>query len=405
MTLPCAKTGPLKGIRVLDLTNVLSGPFCCHQLSHLGAEVIKVERPEKGDLARELGADPELNSRLMGTSFLAQNSGKKSVTLDLKTARGKAMLRKLVATADVLVENFRPGVMGRLGLGFADLVKVSPRLIYCAITGFGQEGELSAAPAYDQIIQGMSGAMSITGEPDSAPLRVGYPVADTAGGLTAALAIVACLAEKGRDRGHFIDVSMLDSMMTTMGWAISNYLNAGVEPTPGGNENFTASPSGTFKTARGPINIAANKQEHFEALCHVIGREDLISDPRFSRRQARLENRKVLNEIIGQALMTQPAAKWRELLLEADVPCGEVLKVSEALALPHLAEREFVAEFSDVSAVGRPVRILRTGFRIDGAPLAVASPPPRLGEHNDLLLGMQEGDEEVAAVPEREPLP
>src|SRR6186713_453094 len=173
----------LASIRVLDLTNVLAGPFCAYQLALLGADVVKIEVPDGGDLARQLGADPALNARHMGASFLAQNAGKKSVTLNLKNAKGKDVLRRLVATADVLVENFRPGVMSRLGLGYEELRKANPRLVYCAITGFGQEGPMRDAPAYDQIIQGLSGMMSVTGDADSAPLRAGYPVADTISGL------------------------------------------------------------------------------------------------------------------------------------------------------------------------------------------------------------------------------
>ena len=183
----------LEGVRVLDLTNVLAGPFCCYQLALLGADVIKVEVPGSGDLARQLGADPELNKRLMGASFLAQNAGKRSVTINLKNAAGKEVFSRLVKTADVVVENFRPGVMDRLGFGYSALKKSKPDLVYCAISGFGQTGPLKDNPAYDQIVQGLSGVMSITGDKNSAPLRVGFPVADTIGGLTAAFAIAAAL--------------------------------------------------------------------------------------------------------------------------------------------------------------------------------------------------------------------
>ncbi len=239
----------LSGIRVLDLTNVLAGPLCAYQLALLGAEVVKVEAPGGGDLARQLGSDPELNARHMGASFLAQNGGKKSITVNLKTPEGKSLLRRLVKSADVLVENFRPGVMGRLGLAFEELRECNPSLIYCAITGFGQEGPLKDAPAYDQIIQGLSGMMSITGDEESAPLRAGYPVADTISGITAAFAISSALVRRhGTGEGAFIDVSMLDSALVTMGWVISNYLIAGTQPKAHGNSNFTAAPSGTFKT-------------------------------------------------------------------------------------------------------------------------------------------------------------
>ena len=212
---------PLESFKVLDLTNVLAGPFCCHQLAHLGAEVIKVEVPERGDLARQLGADPELNEKGMGVSFLAQNAGKRSLTLNLKHPQGREIFFRLIEKADVLVENFRPGVMERLGLGFEKLKEINPQLVYCAISGFGQDGPLWDSPAYDQIIQGLSGTMSVTGTDDSGPLRVGFPMSDTIGGITAALGITASLSQPKRE-AVFIDVSMLESRMVTMGWIISN---------------------------------------------------------------------------------------------------------------------------------------------------------------------------------------
>ena len=187
---------PLKGFRILDLTNVLAGPFCCHQLAHMGAEVIKVETPGTGDLARQLGADPARNADLMGVSFLAQNLGKRSITLNLKSTSGKRILRELVQKADALVENFRPGVMERLNLSYEMLCQDNPRLVYCAISGFGQDGPLANLPAYDQIVQGMSGVMSITADVDTAPYRVGYPMADTIGGMTAAFAVAAAQPER-----------------------------------------------------------------------------------------------------------------------------------------------------------------------------------------------------------------
>ncbi len=286
---------PLEKYRVIDLTNVLSGPFCGHLLAHMGADVVKVEVPGSGDLARQLGASPELNRKKMGVSFLAQNSGKRSLTINLKHEQGKELFKRLIKGADVLVENFRPGVMDRLGLGFDVLKGVNPKLIYCAISGFGATGPLKHKPAYDQIVQGMSGVMSITGDSESAPLRVGYPVADTIGGMSAAFAITSSLAGRNSDsEATFIDVSMLASTMSTMGWVVSNYLIAGKEPVPMGNDNFTASPSGTFRTGQGLLNIAANKQEQFEALCRVVGCPEWIEDDRFSTRLARLDNRQQL---------------------------------------------------------------------------------------------------------------
>ncbi|HWU01445.1 MAG TPA: CoA transferase, partial [Novosphingobium sp.] len=217
----------LAGVRVLDLTNILSGPYCTYQMALLGAEVIKVENPAGGDLARQLGAAPALNRALLGTSFLAQNAGKKSVSLNLKAPEGRDLFMELVKSADVVVENFRPGVMDRLGVGYETLREVKPGIIFCAISGFGQEGPLRANPAYDQIVQGMSGVMSITGDEQSAPLRVGYPLCDTLGGLSSAFAVVAALyARQQTGQGRFIDVSMLDATVSALGWAVSNYLLA-----------------------------------------------------------------------------------------------------------------------------------------------------------------------------------
>jgi len=377
---------PLRGVRVLDLTNVLAGPFACHQLAHMGAEVIKVETPGGGDLARQLGGDPELIRKSMGVAFLAQNSGKRSITLNLKHARGREAFHKLVAKADVLVENFRPGVMERLGLGYEALLEHNPRLIYCAISGFGQDGPLKEFPAYDQVIQGMSGVMSVTGSPESAPLRVGYPVADTIGGVTAAFAVSAALADRSRKGGYFIDVSLLESCLATMGWAVANYLVAGQEPMPMGNDNVTGSPSGTFRTGDGLINIAANKQEQWEEVARVADLPELISDARFVDRLARLRNRQELTGILEGAFAAKTTDEWWKLLNAAGVPAGPVYTVPQALSQPQVRDRGLVGEFRDVPGVGRDVRMVRTGFKVDGEAPSVGMPPPRLGEHTDEIL-------------------
>lgn len=377
---------PLRHIRVLDLTNVLAGPFCCHQLAHMGAEVIKVETPGTGDLARQLGADAALNQALMGVSFLAQNPGKRSITLNLKHARGKEVLRRLVRAADVLVENFRPGVMARLGLGYEALKQENPRLIYCAISGFGQDGPLSDLPAYDQIIQGMSGVMSITGDPDTAPYRVGYPVSDTIGGMTAAFAVAASLADHERTEGYFVDVSMLESTLATMGWVVSNYLVAGKPPAPMGNENMTASPSGTFQTGDGLLNIAANKQEQFEAVCRVVGRPELATDPRFAARQGRLQHREALKAELERELARQGADAWWALLNDAGVPAGPVYSVPQTLAHPQVAGRGMIGSFANAPGVGRDIDLVRTGFKLNGEAPSVDAPPPELGQHTREIL-------------------
>lgn len=366
---------PLAGTLILDLTNVLAGPFCTYQLALLGAEVVKIEQPGRGDLARRLGEDPEEIARGMGSSFVAINAGKQSITLNLKHPEGKQILKRLVERASVLVENYRPGVMNRLHLGYDELSKLNPSLVYCAISGFGCDGPFAERPAYDQIIQGISGVMSITGSATSAPLRVGFPVCDTVGGLTAAFAITAALLEaKSTGKGRFIDVSMLESTLATMGWVISNYLIAGLDPRPMGNENFTAAPSGTFQTKSGFLNIAANEDKQFTVLCDLIGRPDLKSDSRFTERYTRRSNRAVLNVEIEKALAARSAVEWEQLLIGAGVPAGCVLSVPEILEHEQIAGRKFVVDV--VSPEGRRHRVTRTGFRMsDGDPAPETSAP------------------------------
>jgi crotonobetainyl-CoA:carnitine CoA-transferase CaiB-like acyl-CoA transferase len=378
----------LEGVRVLDLTNVLAGPYACYQLAQLGADVIKVEVPGSGDLARQLGADPDLNRKNMGVSFLAQNAGKRSITINLKTDAGRAVFLRLAATADVLVENFRPGVMAKLGLGFETLKTARPSLIYCAISGFGADGPLRHNPAYDQIIQGLAGVMSVTGDETTAPLRVGYPVADTMGGMTAAFAIAAALVRRGRTgEGEFIDVSMLEASLVAMGWAVSNWLIAGVEPKPMGNENVTASPSGTFRTGDGLLNIAANKQEQFETLCRILDRLDLVTDIRFRDREDRKRNRAELKAEIEDALASQPARAWARIFNAQGVPAGEVLSVPEVLEHPQVVERRLVQTVNATISGGiKPIRVVRSGFKLGTGDPRPALPPPQLGEHTAALL-------------------
>ncbi|MEK9853841.1 MAG: CoA transferase [Rhodobiaceae bacterium] len=374
----------LSGIRVLDMTNVLAGPFCCHQLAHMGAEVIKIEAVGRGDLARQLGSDKDLSAAKMGISFLAQNSGKKSLSLDLKSEDGKAIFQRLLATADVLVENFRPGVMARLGQDYERLKQSHPQLIYCAISGFGQTGPMSKRPAYDQIIQGLSGVMSITGNPEDDPLRVGYPLADTIGGLTAAMAISAALNKT--PRGQFIDVSMLDSVLATMGWVVSNYLIGGVEPAKHGNENVTSAPSGTFRTGDGLLNIAANEERQWQSLISHLGCEHLAEDARFETRNDRKAHRAELTGELEIWLAGKSAKQWESELTSLGVPVGIVMSVPDILENEHTSHRGLLADFDDVAGIDRDISVVRTGFQTDGMPMKVSSPPPALGQHNEDLL-------------------
>lgn len=378
----------LEGVRVLDLTNVLSGPYATYQMAMLGAEVIKVENPREGDLARKLGASTELNAEMLGTSFLAQNAGKKSVTVDLKHPEGKALFRKLLETADVLVENFRPKVMERLGFGYEAVREINPRLVYCAISGFGQGGPLSGNPAYDQIVQGLSGVMSVTGDAHSAPLRVGYPLCDTLGGMAAAFAVVSALYRRqASSEGAFIDLSMLDATISAMGWAVSNYLIAGVEAKPIGNQNMTAAPSGAFRCADAQINIAANKQEQFERLCRIIGRPEIASDPRFAEREARKANREALNAIVEEGLQSRTAAEWEAALNAEGIPAGQILTVPQILAHPQIAARNLVQELPMENAGITSVKVVRAGYTLADSQPGARSAPPLLGADNAAIFG------------------
>jgi len=386
----------LEGIRVLDLTNVLAGPFATLHLALLGAEVIKIENPKDGDLARKLGILPGFNEQLMGTSFLAQNSNKKSVTLNMKPDEGKAIFRTLVATADVLVENFRPGVMDRLGLGYTALAALNPRLIYCAISGFGQTGPDALKPAYDQIIQGLSGVMAINGDERLNPLRCGFPVCDTVGGLNAAFAILAALYHRERTgEGQLIDVAMLDSIMPLMGWVAANLLIGQQQPVLMGNDNFTAAPSGTFRTQDGYINIAANKQEQWEALCDVVGVPELKADARFQKRDVRKHNRKALTPLIEAKLGERPTDEWVELLNARDIPSGAILGLEAALTQPQIEHRQALRDVA-IEGLGT-YKLFGMTAQFAKTPGAITAPPPRLSADTADVLGEIGVDAETLA--------
>lgn len=388
MSAPAARSrGLLDGVRVLDLTNVLAGPYAAYQLALLGADVTKVEIPGTGDLARRLGADPSLNEELLGASFLAQNGGKRSMTVNLKSQEGRRVLLRAVERADVLVENFRPGVLERLGLGWETLRTANPKLVYCAISGFGQDGPLRDRPAYDQIIQGLSGMMSVTGTSKTGPLRAGYPVADTLGGMAAAFAIAAGLVHRDRTgEGTRLDVSMLESALTAMGWVVSNHLIAGQDPEPMGNENSTAAPSGAFDTGSGKLNIAANEQHQFLTLCTILDRAELAADPRFAQREARKANRYELTAELEKALIRRTAEEWEPLLAAAGVPAARVLSVPEALAHEQIEARGFVTELPFPGNAGRVLKVLGSPVHVNGDPAAPSTPPPVLGQDTEVLL-------------------
>lgn len=392
----------LEGIRVLDMTNVLSGPFATLHLSLLGADVIKIENPEGGDLARKLGNVPKFNKELMGTSFLAQNANKKSLTLNLKAEAGKEIFRKLAKTADVVVENFRPGVMARLGFSYEELCKINPRIIYCAISGFGQTGPDAFKPAYDQIIQGLSGVMSINGDERLNPLRCGFPVCDTVGGLNAAFAVMAALYYREHTgEGQFIDIALLDSIMPLMGWVAANLLIGGQQPVLLGNDNFTAAPSGMFKTKDGYINIAANQQEQWENLADEAGLPELKADPRFQERDTRKANRFLLTPLLEAKLAEKTTAHWVEALNARGIPSGDVVSLETALTCAQAAHRQVLEEV-ETPSVGA-VKLFNLTAKFSKAPARIETPPPHLSEHSEAILGeLGYTTEEMKALKEKQ---
>jgi CoA:oxalate CoA-transferase len=375
----------LEGIRVLDMTNVLSGPFATLHLALLGADVIKIENPDGGDLARKLGNVPKYNQALLGTSFLAQNANKKSLTLNLKSDEGKEIFSRLVKTSDILVENFRPGVMARLGFSYEELCKTNPGIIYCAISGFGQTGPDAFKPAYDQIIQGLSGVMAVNGDETLNPLRCGFPVCDTVGGMNAAFAIMAALYHREHTgEGQFIDIALLDSIMPLMGWVAANLLIGGQPPVLLGNDNFTAAPSGMFKTKDSYINIAANQQQQWEDLADELGLPELKTDPRFKERDTRKANRFLLTPLLEEQLTQDITAHWVEVLNARGIPSGDVVSLESALTSDQARHRQVIAEV-DQPGIGK-VKIFNLTAKFSKTPAQIEMPPPKLSEHTEAIL-------------------
>ena len=375
---------PFAGVRILDFTRYLAGPYGTYQLALLGADVIKVESREGDDTRGQL-ADRAWAARKMAPSFLAVNGNKRSVTLDLRRPEGVEIVKRLAATADVVWENFRGGVMDRLGLGYEALSAINPRLIYCGVSGFGRTGPEATTAAFDGKLQAMSGIMSITGEPERGPTRAGFAICDTIGGMTAALAVASALFQRTHTgRGQLVDVAMLDAALAFIPGPVSEYTVAGIEQRQLGNGSVSRKPTASrFRTRDGYIVLAVLTEKQFVSLMRTLGRPDALEDPRFKDWASRTDNEPALREIIEAALASDDPRGWEARLTAADVPCGSIWKIHEIVGHPQLEHRQVLQTID--SRYG-PMRLVGAGFELAHGGPGIDREPPTLGEHTDEVL-------------------
>jgi crotonobetainyl-CoA:carnitine CoA-transferase CaiB-like acyl-CoA transferase len=373
---------PFEGIRVIDVTHVLAGPFATYQLAVLGADVIKVEHPDEPDQSRGSGTDKALNRRNMGTSFLTQASNKRSITLDLKSERDRDILKKLTATADVFVENYRPGAFEALGLGYEALAAINPRLIYASFSAFGQEGPRGRQTAYDHVIQATSGIMAMTGTQDVHPIKFGCPAVDYATGLTGAFALASALLQRERTgRGQRIDMAMLDVAMILMSSHLTGYLRNGVHPKPHGNRHPHAT-NGAFATKDGLVMLGASNLRQQRRLWTVLGRPDMIKRTNDERDADHEREIAVLSEI----MLTRSAAEWEEFLQARHLPAARVRSMGEALADPQLATRGLVHRHAPVAGIEGGFGVPLAAFTFAHGGPRIDTAPPALGQHNEEIF-------------------
>jgi crotonobetainyl-CoA:carnitine CoA-transferase CaiB-like acyl-CoA transferase len=376
---------PFAGIRILDFTRYLAGPYGTYQLALLGADVVKIESHE-GDESRHLLVNREWADRKMASSFLAVNANKRSITLDLRKPAAIEVIKRLVPTSDVVWENFRPGVMDRLGLGYDALAAINPRLIYCAVSGFGHTGPERTTAAFDGKLQAMSGIMSITGDPAGGPMRAGFAICDTIGGMTAALAVSSALYQRQQTgRGQFVDVAMLDAALAFIPGPVCEYTVAGIPQRQIGNGSVSRKPTASrFRAGDGFIVLAVLTEKQFASLMRTIGRADALDDPRFKDWRARTDNEAALREIIETALAADEPKAWEARLTAADVPCATVWKIEEITRHPQLEHRDVL---QTVDSRYGPMRLVGAGFRLAHGSPGIEREPPTLGEHTDEILG------------------
>jgi formyl-CoA transferase len=369
---------PLNKIRVLDLSRVLAGPYCTMVLGDLGADVIKVEAPE-GDETRGWGPPFAAGE---SAYYLCVNRNKRSIVVDFKTGEGRRIMHELLKRSDVLVENFRPGTLARYSLDFESASTINPRLIYCSITGFGQTGPLRDKPGYDFMIQAMGGLMSITGEPDGEPIKVGVAVADLFAGQNAVIAILAALQARGETgKGQYLDLSLFDSQVGMLANVASHYLVSGNLPKRYGNAHANIVPYQSFPASDAWFVVAVGNDKQFEKLCGVIGKSKLVSDERFRLNSERVKNREKLISILKPIFLTRTAGEWLSLLENARIPCGPINTLDKIFSMPQVEAREMLvhmehAEIGDLRVVGSPLKFSDT-------PVDYRLPPPKLGEHTE----------------------
>jgi crotonobetainyl-CoA:carnitine CoA-transferase CaiB-like acyl-CoA transferase len=371
-------TRPFEGIRVIDVTHVLAGPFAAYQLGLLGADVIKVEHPDEPDQSRSTGTDKPLNRRHMGTAFLTQASNKRAITLDLKTEADRAILKRLVATADVFVENYRPGALAALGLGYEDLAAINPRLIYASFSAFGQDGPRGRQTAYDHVIQATSGLMAMTGTEDVHPVKFGSPAVDYATGMSGAFALSSALFQRERTgRGQRIDMAMLDVALILASSLVTGYLRNGTHPKPHGNRHAHAT-NGAYPTKSGMVMLGASNLRQQRRLWTLLERPDMIKRNNDERDADHARETEVLAEI----MLTRTAAEWEEFLQARHVPAARVRTMGEALADPQLASRSVVHRHDAAPGVDGGFAVPIAPFRFAHGGPRVDTPPPQLGQHN-----------------------
>jgi crotonobetainyl-CoA:carnitine CoA-transferase CaiB-like acyl-CoA transferase len=378
----------LEGIRVADFSHVMAGPYASHLLRLLGAEVIKIEAPDRGDAMRHYGNDRRYDG--MAPAFIGVNAGKKSLALDLKQPLAREAARRLIARSDVLLENFRPGVMGRFGFDYASVRELQPRIVYCSISGYGQNGPRRDWPAIDNIVQATSGMMTLGGVAGDAPMRVGFPVVDTLTGQTAAFAILAALYKRERQNvGEYIDVAMFDASLAFMTSAVVPYLVTGRPPERTGNTGYSGQPTSAVFTAKDgrKISLGVVQQSQFESLARALHRERWLGDPRFVTPDLRRQHSQAMQDELQSALNDSTAEDLETRLSAAGVPCGMVRDVTEAISLPRLDERRLTSRLHiDGLPDRQDVDIVNAGFLFGNDPPGVSTPPPRLGEHGRQIL-------------------